>query len=59
MVPVLLMNYLVLPGAVAKGQAGLIALQLLFLAFAYFGLAMLPFRWQRRRLAEAITVAIN
>lgn len=59
MVPILGMNYMVLPDALARRNIVAIALPLFFLAFVYFGLAMLPFRWQRNRLSAEIRKAVS
>jgi hypothetical protein len=59
MVPILVMNYMVLPDAIVRRNIVAIALPLLFLAFVYFGLAMLPFKWQRSRLRAEIRKAVS
>jgi len=59
MAPILVMNYMVLPEAIARLNVVGITLPLFLLFFVYFGLAMLPFRWQRSRFSTEIWKAVS
>lgn len=58
MVPICAMNWMMLPDAISKARTSMVVLPLFFLVFGY-GFAMLPFSFQRKRLAEAIGAAVH